>query len=91
MHDFSCTDPDDMNYEALAKKARYFKQDEKGVKAMCKMPEDMRDEAVKGAAKENARRLLKLGKIKVNEILECFPDLSENDIKELETEVMQLA
>ena len=28
MHDFSCTNPDDMNYEALAKKARYFKQDE---------------------------------------------------------------
>lgn len=25
MHDFSCTDPDDMNYEALAKKARYYK------------------------------------------------------------------
>ena len=30
MNDFSCTNPDDMNYEALAKKARYFKQDEKG-------------------------------------------------------------
>ena len=29
MHDFSCTNPDDMNYETLAKKARYFKQDEK--------------------------------------------------------------
>ena len=25
MHDFSCTNPDDMNYEALAEKARYFK------------------------------------------------------------------
>lgn len=31
MHDFSCTDPDDMDYEALAKKARYCKQDEEGV------------------------------------------------------------
>ncbi len=39
MHDFSCTNPDDMNYEALAKKARYFKQDEKGVAAMCKIME----------------------------------------------------
>ncbi len=28
MHDFSCTNPDDMNYETLAKRARYFKQDE---------------------------------------------------------------
>ena len=35
----SCTNPDDMNYEALAKRARYFKQDEKGVAAMCKIME----------------------------------------------------
>ena len=42
MHDFSCTNPDDMNYEALAKKARYFKHDEKGVATMCKIMEDMR-------------------------------------------------
>ena len=35
MHDFSCTNPDDMNYEALAKKARYYKRDEKGVATMC--------------------------------------------------------
>ena len=32
-----------MNYEALAKKARYFKQDEKGVAAMCKIMGDMRN------------------------------------------------
>lgn len=31
MHDFSCTNPDDMNYETLAKRARYFKQDEKAI------------------------------------------------------------
>ncbi len=84
MHDFSCTDPDDMNYEALAKKARYFKQDEKGMKIMCKLMEDMRNETTK----DNARRLLKLGKIKVDEISECFPSLSEDDVRELETEVM---
>ncbi|MCM1106805.1 MAG: hypothetical protein NC355_07670 [Blautia sp.] len=40
--------------------------------------------------KENARRLLKLGKIKIDEISDCFPDLIDNDIKELEAEVMQL-
>ena len=95
MHDFSCTNPDDMNYEVLAKKARYFKQDEKGVAAMCKIMEDMRNEAAKEAVKkttkENARRLLKLGKIKIEEVSECFPDLLDSDIKELETEIMQLA
>lgn len=94
MHDFSCTNPDDMNYEALAKRARYFKQDEKGVAAMCKIMEDMRNEAAKDAVrkttKENARRLLKLGKIKIDELSDCFPDLPDSDIKELETEIMQL-
>ena len=44
-----------MNYEALAKKARYFKQDEKGVATMCKIMEDMRNEAAREAARDNAR------------------------------------
>ena len=52
MHDFSCTNPDDMNYDVLAKRARYFKQDEKGVAAMCKLMEDMRNEAAKEAAQK---------------------------------------
>ena len=33
MHDFFCTDPDDMHYKELADKVRYFKEDEKGRKA----------------------------------------------------------
>lgn len=45
MHDFFCTDPDDMHYKELADKVRYFKEDEKGVAAMCKVMEDMRNEA----------------------------------------------
>lgn len=63
MHDFSCTYPDDMNYDALAKKARYFKQDEKGVAAMSKILE---------------------------EIADCVPSLSIDELKKLEAEVMQL-
>jgi predicted transposase/invertase (TIGR01784 family) len=47
MHDFFCTDPDDMNYKKLADKVRYFKEDEKGVAAMCKVMEDMRNEESK--------------------------------------------
>ena len=41
--------------------------------------------------KENARRLLKLGKIKIDEVSDCFPNLLDSDIKELEAEIMQLA
>ena len=40
--------------------------------------------------KENALRLLKLGKIKIDEVSDCFPSLLDSDIKELEAEIMQL-
>lgn len=36
MHDFTCTDPDDMNYPVLAQRVRYFKEDTKGVATMCR-------------------------------------------------------
>ena len=65
MHDFSCTDPDDMNYEALAEKARCFEQDEKGVVVMCKIMEDMRNEAAQNKAKKTAVHLIKSGKISI--------------------------
>ena len=32
MHDFSCTDADDMNYGKLSDRVRYFKETEEGVK-----------------------------------------------------------
>ena len=44
MHDFRCTNPDDMNNKILADRARYFKEDEEGVAVMCKVIEDMREE-----------------------------------------------
>jgi len=99
MHDFSCTDPDDMNYEALAEKARYFKQDKKGVAAMCKIMEDMRNEAAKEAAqkaelksaRETAERLIKKGKMTLDDIAECVPLLSLDELREIETKIMQLA
>jgi len=95
MHDFSCTNPDDMNYEVLAKKARYFKQDEKGVAAMCKILEDMRNEAAQQAsqkkAKEKAKLMLQNGKISLDEIPIFFSELSDEEIKEIEAEVMQPA
>ena len=65
MHDFFCTDPDDMHYKELADKVRYFKEDEKGVAAMCKVMEDMRDESARDAkwkqVVESVRRWLSMG------------------------------
>lgn len=90
MHDFSCTDPDDMNYETLAEKARCFEQDEKGVAVMCKIMEDMRNEAAQNKAKKTAVHLIKSGKMSLEEIAEAT-ELSLDAVKELENQSMQLA
>ena len=89
MHDFRSTNPEDMNYETLAKRARYFKQDEKGVAVMCKILEDMRNEAALNNARETAERLIRKGKMTLEEIAECIPMLSLDELKEIETRVMQ--
>jgi len=95
MHDFSCTNPDDMNYEVLAQKARYFKQEQEGVSIMCKLLEDMRNEAAKKAAldsaKETAMRMIQKGKMPLEEIADYVPALSLDELKQLEAQVMQMA
>lgn len=68
MHDFFCTDPDDMHYKELADKVRYFKEDEKGVATMCKVMEDMRNESAERRSVEIAKNLLQLGKLTFEEI-----------------------
>ncbi len=90
MHDFSCADPDEMNYETLAKRARYFKQDEEGVKAMCKMLEDMRNEAELEKAKKIAVCMIKAGKMPLEDIAN-YTELSLDMVEELERQAMQLA
>ncbi len=87
MHDFSCTNPDDMNYEALAKRARYFKQDEKGVAAMCKIMEDMRNEKAKEVRIDNALRMIQDGELSLEKIA-LYSGLSVDEVKELATPVM---
>ncbi len=87
MHDFACTNPDDMNYETLAKRARYFKQDEKGVAAMCKIMEDMRNEKAKEVRIDNALRMIKDGELSLEKIA-LYSGLSVDEVKELATPVM---
>ena len=45
MHDFNCTQAADMNFELMAERTRYLKENPKGVQEMCKMMEDMRKES----------------------------------------------
>ena len=73
----------EMNFEALAEIARYFKRDEKGVAAMCKMLEDMRNEASLETARKTAEKLIKKGKMTLEEIAECVPLLSLDELKKM--------
>lgn len=70
MHDFACTNPVDMHYKILADKTRYFKENEKGVAAMCKIVEDLCNDAKAEEKKESAIRLLRQGKLSKLEIAE---------------------
>jgi len=62
MHDFSCTEPDSMNYTILADRVRYFKEDKEGLQTMCKIFEDFGKEVAKEVAKgtllENIKSLM---------------------------------
>ena len=46
MHDFFCSDPNDMYSDVLAERVRFFKEDEKGVAAMCRVMEELYNEGV---------------------------------------------
>ena len=59
MHDFSCTNADDMYYNILAERVRYFKEDQKGVASMCKAMEDMRKETATETPLISVKNLMK--------------------------------
>ena len=40
---------------------------------------------------ETAKRLIRKGKMSLEDIADCLPSLSSDELKELEAEVMQLA
>ena len=58
MHDFLCSDPDDMHFDILAERSRYFKENPKGVSEMCKAMEEIcvmklwREGALRGVQKD---------------------------------------
>ncbi len=88
MHDFSCTKADDMFYPILAEKVRYFKEDVKGVAIMCKVMEDMRNEAAREAAKlnsiETARELLAMDIMSYEAIAKAVRLLTVDEVKALD-------
>ena len=55
MHDFSCTDPDNMYYEELARKAKYFKEHKEGVRYMSGVMEAYKEEITREVTREVTR------------------------------------
>ena len=86
MHDFNCTDADDMNFELMAERTRYLKENPEGVSEMCRVIEDMRkeerEEGIKEGIRMTALRMLKAGKYSLEEIAE-ISGLSLDEVKKL--------
>jgi len=82
MHDFNCTDADDMNFPLLAERTRYLKENPKGVSEMCKVMEDIRNESIKGEKQMTVLRMLAAGKYALEEIV-AISGLSVDEVKNL--------
>ena len=89
MHDFSCKNPADMNYETLAERVRFFKESKEGVAIMCKAIEDMRRQERQEGIEENMRavalRMLRAGKYALDEIAD-MSGLPLNEVQSLNVE-----
>ena len=81
MHDFNCTQADDMNFELMAERTRYLKENPKGVQEMCKVMEEMRNESLR----EVAKRMLADGMLTLEKIAE-YAGLPLDEVKKLKEE-----
>ena len=87
MHDFNCSDPNEMYFELFKITSRHFKESQEGVNTMCRAFEEMRNET-RNATKiemqlDFAKKLLAYGKMTLEEISQ-MTDLSVNDLRKLQ-------
>lgn len=69
MHDFNCTKADDMNFNLMAERTRYLKENPEGVREMCKAMEDMRNEAVEQNILQTIENLMETLKLSAEEAM----------------------
>ena len=72
MHDFSCADPDNMNYPLLADRVRYFKEDKEGVQTMCKIIEDYGKETARENLLTNLKTLMETMNLSVEQAMDAL-------------------
>ena len=72
MHDFSCTQADDMKNKVLANKARLLKESEQGESQMCRAVEELVEEFAAAEKVETAIKMLEQNRIKEDELADFF-------------------
>ena len=78
MHDFNCTRADDMNFELMAERTRYFKENPEGVSRMCKIMEDMRNETTERVILQSIKSLMETMKLTADQAMDALK-VSDND------------
>jgi len=72
MHDFTCANPDEMYYQEIAKKVRYLKRDNGGIKEMTeyydKWEKEVAEEAIESNSLEIAMNLITDGTLSYDAI-----------------------
>ena len=85
MHDFCCKNPDDMHYKELAEKAKYFKEEQKGVEIMGDVMEKLMAEFRAEDAAKLAKLEAKLAKAKT-QVAEAKTQIAEAKTQVAEAE-----
>ncbi len=82
MHDFRCVEAEDMHNKILADRVRYFKETEGGREEMCKVMEDMRNEAVNADRTRAAMAMISDGDMPL-ELIAKYSGLTLQEVEAL--------
>jgi predicted HTH domain antitoxin len=74
-----------MYYDVLAERVRFFKESKEGVSIMCKVMEDMRNQAALERVRTVVYRMLSDGVLSLEKIAE-YAELSLEEVKKLQAE-----
>ncbi len=72
MHDFKCSNPDDMYSKRLAERAKYLKRDPEGVEIMCQAMEEMRDEVEVRTRVQAIKNIMETLKLTAQQAMEAL-------------------
>ena len=90
MQDFRCTSAKDMNNPVLAKRVRYFKENQEGVTVMCKEMEKMREEVREETEKKEREKVIRnmLTGPFTKEQIKLALNVTDADIQKVEEELL---